>query len=139
MLWRSSISDPNAEPALHKRNECFIGSHSIHAGAKKQGAMGSLACAKQFPATVAGIVLPGPSEIYLAHGERDRYARASHLLAAALPSNHVLTDKQGDHDWSTWLKLWRRFLTCCGHQLERGNQYQPPLPARAPRRYDSAI
>ena len=134
------------------------------------GAMGSLAYAKRYPETVAGVVLLGPylgeepildeieragglaawspkesagyeyevhiwqwlklvanaanprrPEIYLAYGERDRYAKASHLLAARLPSDHVLTDKEGQHDWSTWITLWRRLLTCCGHRLENGN------------------
>ena len=66
-------------------------------------------------------------EIYLAYGKRDRYARASHLLAAVLPSDHVVTDNEGEHDWSTWIALWRRLLACCGHRLESGNvrQLQP--------------
>ena len=137
------------------------------------GAMGSLAYAKRYPETVAGVVLLGPYlgeepildeieragglaawsptqsagyeyevhtwqwlklvanaanprrlEIYLAYGQRDRYAKVSHLLAAVLPSDHVLTDKEGEHDWSAWLALWRRLLACCGHRLESGNVRQ---------------
>ena len=61
---------------------------------------------------------PRPFELYLGYGERDRLVRASRLLAAALPADHVLTAPNGGHDWDTWLGLWQRFLACCGHRLE---------------------
>jgi pimeloyl-ACP methyl ester carboxylesterase len=73
---------------------------------------------------VANAATPRRLELYLAYGEHDRYARASHLLAAGLPSDHVLVEKEGEHNWSTWFALWRRLLVCCGHQLESGIAHQ---------------
>jgi hypothetical protein len=152
------------------------------------GAMGSLAYAKRYPETVAGVVLLGPylgeepileeieragglaawspkqsagneyevhtwqwlklvsnaanprqPEIYLDYGERDRYAKASHLLAAGLPSDHVLTDREGEHDWSTWIALWRRLLACCGHRLESANVHQLQQKASKAERAATAL
>jgi hypothetical protein len=79
---------------------------------------------------VAHAAAPQKLDIYLAYGERDRYARASHLLAAGLPSDHVLIDKEGGHDWSTWIVLWQRWLACCGHNLERGHEHQTQQNSR---------
>lgn len=50
-----------------------------------------------------------PMEIYLGWGEDDRYAGASRLLAARLPSDRVLC-MDGDHDWATWSVLWSNML-----------------------------
>jgi pimeloyl-ACP methyl ester carboxylesterase len=47
--------------------------------------------------------------IYLGYGQSDRYAMASQVLAARLPSEHVIAI-DGDHDWSTWTELWERML-----------------------------
>jgi pimeloyl-ACP methyl ester carboxylesterase len=47
--------------------------------------------------------------IYLGYGKRDRYARASELLAERLPATRV-TRIDGAHDWSTWSELWRIML-----------------------------
>jgi len=48
-------------------------------------------------------------EIFLGYGKRDRYARASELLARRLPGACVTT-VEGGHDWPTWSELWRIML-----------------------------
>lgn len=50
-----------------------------------------------------------PIEIYLGWGEADRYADASRLLAARLPSDRIFR-ACGDHDWPTWETLWHDML-----------------------------
>jgi pimeloyl-ACP methyl ester carboxylesterase len=66
-------------------------------------------------------VRPSLPELYIGYGERDPYLRASRLLAAALPRDHVLTASDGGHDWETWLGLWQRFLADRGHRLEESS------------------
>ena len=48
-------------------------------------------------------------KIYLGYGTNDRFTYAQDLLAALLPSEQVIAI-DGGHDWSTWKKLWDRFL-----------------------------
>lgn len=50
----------------------------------------------------------GPS-LYLAFGDRDIFVRAQRLLAAAMPDDQVLIEP-GTHGWSTWTRLWERFV-----------------------------
>jgi pimeloyl-ACP methyl ester carboxylesterase len=57
-------------------------------------------------------------ELYLGYGKADRFSLSSTLLEPALTSQHVLVDAEGGHDFPTWLRLWERFLDCCGHLLE---------------------
>jgi len=47
--------------------------------------------------------------IHLGYGTSDRFAAASRLLAAILPSGrtHAL---DGAHDWPCWARLWRNLL-----------------------------
>jgi pimeloyl-ACP methyl ester carboxylesterase len=52
---------------------------------------------------------PGRPPIYLAYGERDRFARAHGLLAEALPPGRVIT-LPGRHTWRTWSRLWSAVL-----------------------------
>ena len=47
--------------------------------------------------------------IYLAYGERDRFARANGLLADVLPPERVIT-LPGRHTWRTWSRLWSAVL-----------------------------
>jgi pimeloyl-ACP methyl ester carboxylesterase len=52
---------------------------------------------------------PGAPKIYLGYGTEDRFAAASRLLAERLPATQVVT-MAGDHDWTTWSRLWERLL-----------------------------
>jgi pimeloyl-ACP methyl ester carboxylesterase len=47
--------------------------------------------------------------LFLAYGDRDRFAGAQALLAAALPAERVIV-LPGRHDWQTWSRLWESFL-----------------------------
>ncbi|WP_447980064.1 alpha/beta hydrolase-fold protein [Candidatus Nitrospira bockiana] len=47
--------------------------------------------------------------LYLAYGERDKFAPAHRLLAAVLPKERVFVER-GAHDWPTWRRLWGRLL-----------------------------
>jgi pimeloyl-ACP methyl ester carboxylesterase len=47
--------------------------------------------------------------IYLGYGKKDRFTYAQDVLAALLPPEQVAAI-QGGHDWTTWKKLWDRFL-----------------------------
>lgn len=48
-------------------------------------------------------------KIYLGYGTKDRFTYAQDLLASLLPPEQVI-EIDGGHDWSTWKKLWDRFL-----------------------------
>jgi pimeloyl-ACP methyl ester carboxylesterase len=48
-------------------------------------------------------------KIYLGYGTNDRFTYAQDLLASLLPPGQVIAI-DGGHDWSTWKKLWDRFL-----------------------------
>jgi pimeloyl-ACP methyl ester carboxylesterase len=48
-------------------------------------------------------------KIYLGYGTSDRFTYAQDLLASLLPPAQVIAI-DGGHDWSTWKKLWDRFL-----------------------------
>jgi pimeloyl-ACP methyl ester carboxylesterase len=48
-------------------------------------------------------------KIYLGYGTYDRFTYAQDLLASLLPPEQVIAI-DGGHDWSTWKKLWDRFL-----------------------------
>ncbi len=48
-------------------------------------------------------------KIYLGYGTNDRFTYAQDLLASLLPPDQVIAI-DGGHDWSTWKKLWDRFL-----------------------------
>jgi pimeloyl-ACP methyl ester carboxylesterase len=52
----------------------------------------------------------------LAYGEGDRFVEAQRLLNAILPTGQVFVES-GQHDWTTWKKLWSRILasTYLGH------------------------
>lgn len=47
--------------------------------------------------------------LHLGYGNSDRFAPASRLLAAGLPSARCHT-VEGGHDWPTWKALWARIL-----------------------------
>jgi len=51
----------------------------------------------------------GGPVVYLGYGQRDKFARACSLMAQNLPRDHVIT-LPGGHNWSTWKRLWGRFL-----------------------------
>jgi pimeloyl-ACP methyl ester carboxylesterase len=48
-------------------------------------------------------------QVYLAYGIGDRFSRASRLMAAVLPPEHIIA-VDGGHRWSTWLRLWQEVL-----------------------------
>jgi pimeloyl-ACP methyl ester carboxylesterase len=50
-----------------------------------------------------------PRPLFLGYGKDDRFSAAHDMLAAALPADWVEV-VAGGHEWSTWLKLWERFL-----------------------------
>ena len=47
--------------------------------------------------------------LYLGFEQADRFAAAHELLAATLPADCVEVI-EGGHEWSTWSKLWEKFL-----------------------------
>jgi pimeloyl-ACP methyl ester carboxylesterase len=47
--------------------------------------------------------------LFLGYGKSDRFYAAHDMLAAALPADWVEV-LAGGHEWSTWLKLWEKFL-----------------------------
>jgi pimeloyl-ACP methyl ester carboxylesterase len=47
--------------------------------------------------------------IYLGYGSEDRYRGASIMLSEHLPQRYV-TVIPGEHDWRTWISLWRNLL-----------------------------
>jgi len=47
--------------------------------------------------------------VFLGHGDRDRYARAQRLAAAAFPAGRVVV-RPGDHDWPAWREAWDELL-----------------------------
>jgi pimeloyl-ACP methyl ester carboxylesterase len=51
----------------------------------------------------------GSRPLYLGFGREDRFSAAHELLAATLPADAV-NAIDGAHDWSTWRRLWERFL-----------------------------
>ena len=51
----------------------------------------------------------GPLPVHLGLGREDRFAARHRLMAAAL-SPESFDSAPGGHDWSTWRRLWERFL-----------------------------
>ncbi len=47
--------------------------------------------------------------VYLGYGRNDRFVSGHDLLASLLQPEHAICI-EGDHDWSTWKKLWIMFL-----------------------------
>jgi len=43
-------------------------------------------------------------------GDQDRFLDGQHMLGRLLPVDQVNIE-QGGHDWSTWKRLWDRWLT----------------------------
>jgi pimeloyl-ACP methyl ester carboxylesterase len=52
---------------------------------------------------------PGHPPIYLAYGQRDRFARKNAMMAEVLPPDHVFV-LPGRHTWRTWRRLWSAVL-----------------------------
>ncbi|MGH7231379.1 MAG: alpha/beta fold hydrolase [Nitrospiraceae bacterium] len=52
---------------------------------------------------------PGLPDLYLAYGDRDKFAHGHRLLSELLPLDHVLQTR-GTHNWTTWKRLWEQFL-----------------------------
>jgi pimeloyl-ACP methyl ester carboxylesterase len=50
----------------------------------------------------------GP-RLILGYGREDRFAGASTILARVMPSERLIAIA-GGHNWTTWLRLWRRIL-----------------------------
>jgi pimeloyl-ACP methyl ester carboxylesterase len=91
------------------------------------GGYGCIALARQRAAQYEGVILlapflgsRGPEALepgdeawfpatYLGFGASDRYAAASEALARRLPAGRVLK-LPGEHDWQTWMHLWRALL-----------------------------
>ena len=48
-------------------------------------------------------------EVYLGYGRNDRFVSGHDLLASLLQPEHAISI-EGEHDWSTWKKLWIMFL-----------------------------
>jgi pimeloyl-ACP methyl ester carboxylesterase len=61
-------------------------------------------------------------ELFLGYGTDDRFALANTLLARVLPPTHVVVDTGGEHDFSTWSKLWRMLLDSSFGAELRGKQ-----------------
>ncbi len=51
-----------------------------------------------------------PLAVYIGYGESDAFARANGMLADLLPPDRVFAIP-GRHNWRTWKRLWRLFLT----------------------------
>ena len=52
---------------------------------------------------------PSSPDIFLAFGEHDTFVDAHRMLAASLPTAHVVT-APGGHRWPVWRQLWSEFL-----------------------------
>lgn len=91
------------------------------------GGYGCIALARRRVAELEGVILlapflgsRGPDALeaadeawfpaaYLGFGASDRYAAASEALARRLPAGRVVR-LPGEHDWQTWMRLWRKLL-----------------------------
>jgi pimeloyl-ACP methyl ester carboxylesterase len=96
------------------------------------GGFGSLSYAREYPDDITGVVLlgpflgeellireikkagferwqPGGIAVYLGYGRNDRFVSGHDLLASLLQPEHVISI-EGEHDWSTWKKIWISFL-----------------------------
>jgi pimeloyl-ACP methyl ester carboxylesterase len=51
---------------------------------------------------------PSP-QLFLGHGERDRFRVGHRLLAAELPPERVAS-VDGGHDWPAWIQAWDQIL-----------------------------
>lgn len=58
---------------------------------------------------LGGVARHVPPNLWLGCGRADRYADASHLLAALLPPSRVVWG-DGGHDWVCWRALWSQIL-----------------------------
>lgn len=58
---------------------------------------------------MAGLKRAFPPRLHLGYGTEDRFAPASRLLASRLDPRHVIA-VPGDHDWTTWQRLWSLLL-----------------------------
>jgi alpha-beta hydrolase superfamily lysophospholipase len=91
------------------------------------GGFGCISLARRRAAELEGVILlapflgsRGPEALepadaawfpaaYLGFGASDRYAAASETLARRLPEERVVRIP-GEHDWQTWMRLWRTLL-----------------------------
>lgn len=97
------------------------------------GGFGALLYEKEHPGEIAGIVAiasylgdreqfpdfwtwlegygpdAGRTPLFLAYGERDRFAGVNGRLADRLPAGHVFRVR-GRHTWATWRRAWDAFL-----------------------------
>ncbi len=64
--------------------------------------------------------------VYLGYGVDDRFAASHHLLAEALPVDHVFT-AAGGHDWPAWRAVWAKLLDAA--PLPRDASCTTSLPA----------
>ncbi|HEX4445811.1 MAG TPA: hypothetical protein VH044_03720 [Polyangiaceae bacterium] len=51
----------------------------------------------------------GPPSVYLGAGNKDKLGFGHHVLAGALPKDHVFSTP-GPHDWGPWSIVWADFL-----------------------------
>jgi hypothetical protein len=72
---------------------------------KEQGQQGQLRAVDKDCPKKQGCV----PKIYLGYGTNDRFTYAQDLLASLLPPKQVIAI-DGGHDWTTWKKVWDRFL-----------------------------
>jgi len=49
------------------------------------------------------------TKVYMGYGRSDRFSFGQDFLASLLLPEHVIV-VDGGHDWSTWQRLWKRFL-----------------------------
>ena len=97
------------------------------------GGLGSLLYTKEHPGEIAGTVAIAPylgdreefpdvwtwldgyradsgrTPLFLAYGERDRFAEVNGQLAGQLPDDHVFRVR-GRHTWAAWQRAWDAFL-----------------------------
>jgi len=68
-----------------------------------------------------------PPVVFLGYGTDDRFAASHHLLAAALPDNHVFT-ATGGHDWPAWRAVWPQLLDAAPFPRDASCARSKPSP-----------
>lgn len=69
--------------------------------------------------------------LFLAYGEQDKFAVPNSRLAQLMPIERVLRIS-GEHEWTTWRRLWKRILEEGWLDMDHGARREPANGTRAP-------
>jgi pimeloyl-ACP methyl ester carboxylesterase len=68
---------------------------------------------------------PGDARVWLAYGDRDKFAPNMSLLSSAVPADHVIT-APGVHEWTSWTPMASKVFAAI--DLEKSSMAASPLP-----------